>query len=373
MAAGMLSLLAGLWAGVLRLGWDAPVPKASFAQLHGPLMICGFLGTLIGLERAVALRRRWALAAPLCTALGAVALLAGAPDRLAPALMTAGSLALLGIFAVIVRAEPALHTATMAAGALAWAAGNAYWLAGAEIPQAVSLWMGFLVLTIAGERLELSRVLPVSTNSRITFVAVLALLFAGLGAGGVASASGARLTGVALVAVTLWLLRHDVARWAVRQSGLPRFTAVCLLSGYAWLGLGGLCALWFGQVVAGPQYDAVLHAVFVGFVVAMIFGHAPIIFPAVLGMAVPFRPAFYAHLAVLQISLVVRLLGDLLPSVGARQWGGALNAAAVLLFLLNTVRAVWLGRRPSPSPLAARGTPAAEVPGSRLGGGIHAE
>src|SRR5579862_2353387 len=279
--------------------------------------------------------------------------------------MTAGSIVLLGVFGVIVRAEPALHTVTMGFGALAWAVGNGCWLAGYELPQVVSLWMSFLVLTIAGERLELSRFLTVSVDGRVTFVVVLALLCAGLGAGGVGAAIGARVTGVALVALTVWLLRHDIARRTVRQSGLPRFTAVCLLSGYAWLGIGGLCTLWFGQVVAGPQYDAVLHAVFVGFVFAMIFGHAPIIFPAVLGMAVPFRPVFYAHLAVLHLSLLVRVLGDLIPSVAVRQWGGMLNAAAVVLFLINTVLAVLRGRRLSHSPLAAGGALTVPTPSSR--------
>jgi hypothetical protein len=193
--------------------------------------------------------------------------------------------------------------------------------------------------------LELSRFLPVSGSSRGAFAGMVMLFFAGLSAGGVAANLSARLTGVALVALTAWLLRHDVARRTVRQTGLTRFTAVCLLSGYVWLGLGGLAALRFGAVVAGPQYDALLHAVFVGFVFAMIFGHAPIIFPAVLGLPVPFRRAFYAHLVVLHLSLLLRLVGDLAALAAARQWGGLLNAAAVVLFLMNTVRSVALARR----------------------------
>ncbi len=344
MALGMLALLTGMWAGMLRLGWIWPAPRPTFASTHGPLMISGFLGTLIGVERAVALGRSWAFAAPALTALGTVALIAGAPDAIGPLLMSAGSLAVVIVFTVVVRAEPALHSVTMGVGALAWLAGNGLWLTGHEVPEVVSWWMGFLVLTIAGERLELSRFLPSAGSSRGRFAGAVVLFLAGLSAGGVAVNLGARLTGVALVALTAWLLRHDIARRTVRQTGLTRFTAVCLLSGYAWLGLSGLLALRFGAVVAGPQYDAVLHGVFVGFVFAMIFGHAPIIFPAVLGVPVPFRRAFYAHLVVLHLSLLLRLFGDLTLLTAPRQWGGLLNAAAVVLFLVNTLRSIVLGR-----------------------------
>ena len=90
-------------------------------------MVCGFLGTLIGVERAVALGAFWPYAAPLLTAVGTLALLAGLP---APPLMTLGSLGLVAIFAVIVRRQCALATVTMALGALLWLVGNGCWLAG---------------------------------------------------------------------------------------------------------------------------------------------------------------------------------------------------------------------------------------------------
>jgi hypothetical protein len=49
------ALLAGLWAGLVRLGWAVPPGHPAWVANHGPLMISGFLGTLISLERAVAL------------------------------------------------------------------------------------------------------------------------------------------------------------------------------------------------------------------------------------------------------------------------------------------------------------------------------
>jgi hypothetical protein len=68
----------------------------------------------------------------------------------------------------------------------------------------------------------------------------------------------------------------------------------------------------------------------------MIFGHAPIIFPAVLGKPISFRITFYGHLALLHLSLSLRVIGDLAPWSQGRLWGGLLNAAVLLLFLANT-------------------------------------
>lgn len=67
---GMLSLVGGVLAGLARLDWNTPVPAASAAGWHGALMISAFLGTVISLERAVALGRGWAYLAPAAAGLG---------------------------------------------------------------------------------------------------------------------------------------------------------------------------------------------------------------------------------------------------------------------------------------------------------------
>jgi len=136
-----------------------------------------------------------------------------------------------------------------------------------------------------------------------------------------------------------------VARRTVRQRGLTRFMAVCLLAGYVWLGAGGILALTFAPAMPGTLYDATLHAVFLGFVMSMVFAHAPVIFPAVLGVPLGYRRAFYVHAAVLHGSLVLRIAGDLVDSLGRwRAWGGLFNAAALLLFLVNTGWSIASGR-----------------------------
>jgi hypothetical protein len=253
------------------------------------------------------------------------------------------------VFAVVLWREPSLFAATMALGAAAWLVGNAQWLAGAAIYRVVFWWVAFLVLTIAGERLELNRLLRPSRATRIGFVVAI-----GTVVGGVAMTSGwpemgVRVAGVGLVALSLWLARFDIARRTVRQPGVTRFIAVCLLSGYVWLGVGGLIAAATGASMPGSLYDALLHAIFLGFVVAMIFGHAPIVFPAVLGLALPFRSRFYGHLALLHASVALRLTGDFFEVLGRyRVWGGLLNAFALLIFVVNSVSSIASGRHDGP-------------------------
>jgi hypothetical protein len=337
MAVGLLALLGALDGGLVRLGWSLP-STSSLVALHGPLMVGGFLGTVIGLERAVAIGRAWAYIAPLATALGAVALVAGVGSG--QWLMTAGSAVTAVVFGEIVRRQTTLFTVTMLAGALAWLTGQILWLAGTPLHRVVFWWMAFLVLMIAGERLELTRLRPLGIAPRAVFVLAAAALLAGLITIAIAPDPGIRVVGAALPALAMWLGIYDIARKSVRTVGLPRFIAAALLSGYVWLGVAGILTLWFGDVAAGPRYDAIVHAVFVGFVFSMICGHAPIIFPALLGVSVVYRPRFYVHLAALHASLVLRLVGDMAASPSLRQWGGLLNGLAIVVFLVGTAHAV---------------------------------
>jgi len=306
------------------------------AEPHGPLMVSGFLGVLIPLERAVAIRQRWMFLVPAIAGLGWITLLivpfAGG------ILLTLASLGTLIILGVMVRREPHLHTVTMFAGVLAWVVGNFLWVLGFPIFQIVYLWIAFLVLTIGGERLELSRVLhPLPGQLRI-----FSIIAAALSAGALLSLFdlmlGSRISGLSLLALSVWFLRNDLATRNIHHPNpLTRYIAFCLFAGFLWLGLGSLLLLYFGALYAGPYYDAALHAVFVGFVISMIFGHAPIIFPAILGVPISYRPAFYVQLILLHLSLIIRIFGDLVNQPDIRRWGGLLNEMAILLFLGMTI------------------------------------
>lgn len=347
------SLLAGLWAGLLRLGWQIPPLALHLPANHGPLMISGFLGTLISLERAVALgqnqgRRRYYLV-PLLAGLGAALLFVTVPAAIPRGLSTLGAFGLVLIFVVICRLQPTTDHLVMGLGAVLWLVGNGLWLAARPLAQVVPWWAGFLILTIAGERLELARVLLHKNSARVAFLAVGAIFMVGLLLSLVLQDAGVRLAGLGLLGLGGWLWCFDIARRTIHQTGVTRFIAACLLPGYIWMMVGGVLWLGYGeQYGAGPIYDAMLHVIFVGFVFSMIFGHAPIIIPALLGVQVSYTPFFYLPLVLLHLSLGLRVGGDLLFWPVTRRWGGFLNEVAILLFLGLMVLAMVRGRKNNP-------------------------
>jgi len=334
-----LLMLSALWAGLIRLGWVLPSSLPGIVGGHGPLMVSGVLGTLISLERAVALSgmsklpMRWPYAAPLLSGAGGV-LLALMPSWTLPKLLiVGGSLGLGGMCLVIIRRHRALYTVVMGVGAVAWLAGNLLWLFGWPVYAVVHLWAAFLILTIVGERLELGRIIRLSRRSQALFTGAAGLSIVGVAFTIVNLDIGVRLTGLGEIALALWLLRYDIARYTIQRSGLPRFVAVCLLLGYVWLGVAGGIGLAVGAVYAGVEYDALLHALFLGFVFSMIFGHAPIIIPALTKRPVTFRSVSYAYVALLHGSLALRLVSELSGFSAGRQWGGMLNVVAILMFM----------------------------------------
>ena len=342
----ILGLLAALWAGLMRLGWQLPALTPSLAMLHGPVMISGFLGTLITLERAVAMKQKWMYLPPLLSGLGWLIATIVPKLPFGVILLTLASLGGVAILAEIVRREFALHTVTMFLGAIAWLIGNLLWTFGWQIYQVVFFWMAFLVLTIAGERLELSRVLRPTQIQQILFGGIIAIFMAGIILALFNLQLGTRVSGLGLLLLPLWSLRNDIAWRNVRHKlPLTRYIAWCLALGFIWLGISGGLSLGFGAQVAGPRYDAVLHAVFVGFVISMIFGHAPIIFPAILGVPIDFKPAFYIHLGLLHGSLAVRVIANYANLHTLRMWSGLLNEIAILVFIGMTVHSVLQSRK----------------------------
>ena len=345
----MLALLMGIITGLRRLGWSVPQPHPYLFQWHGALMVGGFLGTLIGLERAVALRQYWAYLAPISSACSVILLLFNQPRSALLSLFVA-SLALIAIYWTMWRHHRTLFILLMEMGAVCWLLGNGLWVfdAGLFSPliyNGVYCWMAFALLTIVGERLELNRLFHFTFTAQWWLWTSVGAVLGGLFILLAGIEESARMVSGGMLLIAFWLLRYDLARYMLRQRGLTRFIGWSLVSGYLWLGVSGTIGLLTGYLQGGALYDATVHAFFVGFVFAMIFGHAPVIFPAVLGIPIPYRPHFYMHLMLLHCSLLVRIVGDAIDMLVLRQWGGLLNAAAILLFLLNTMLAAIEGTR----------------------------
>lgn len=345
-----LALLVGMDAGLSLLDAWPPVSSGRLGEVHGILMVLGFVGTLIALERAVALGRLVGYAAPALLGIGALLLVPGPTGEVGAALITAGALALCLLYVPLWRRNRDDAVLVSALGAVCALGGALLWRGGADTSHTIAWLAGFVILTIGGERLELARLAMAPTAGRD-----LVLLGSGL-ACAIAAATlwpvvGTPLLGAALLALTACLVRHDVARRTVRSSGLPRFAAFCMLSGQAWLVVAGVIWLLAGATTGGATYDAVVHAVFLGFTISMIMAHAPSILPAVTRVPLPYRPVMYAPWALLQLSLVLRLWGgDALGSELARRIGGAGNAIAVLLFLAVAIGSAVRGAPPKPKP-----------------------
>ena len=130
----LVTLVAALWAGLVRVGWSLPGAARAPLAAHGPLMVVGFVGTVIGLERAVALGKKWAYAAPLMTGLGGLALLAIPSSPAGPALMTVGSAAFLVVMGALARRQVGPVMLIMGLGAACWLVGNLLYVE--ELPAA---------------------------------------------------------------------------------------------------------------------------------------------------------------------------------------------------------------------------------------------
>jgi hypothetical protein len=338
------ALLAGLVGALFLVGTPLPTEAGRLAAGHGILMTLGFLGTLIALERAVALGRAWGYAAPIATGVGGIALVAGASVTTAAVALAIGGALLVVIYVAFSRRHSSFHGAVEATGAGAWVVAAALVAAG-QPTALVTPWLAaFLVLTVMGERLELSAIMRPSARARAAFVVAVEVYVAGVTLTLILPEVGARLAGVGLLGIAAWAVRYDLARRTIRATGVTRFIAACLLLGYAWLAVAGVAWMVAGPMTAGPAYDTALHAVFLGFAISMVFGHAPVILPGVLRVRLPYHPAFYLHLGLLHAGLVVRVVGgNLLEIPGAWRLGGTLNVVAILLFLVASVTAAVLG------------------------------
>lgn len=334
-------------------------------EVHGILLVIGFVGTLLSLERAVALKRAVGFAAPGLLGVGALVVLSPAPLRVGQVLLLLGAAALVSVYLPLWLRQRDEAVAAQALGAVLAVGALVLWQAGVAVPTVLPWLVGFVVLTIGGERLELARIAMGPNAGRDLLNPRGAVRR--VRRREPALARDRSLLGASLLVFVGWLASHDVARHTVRSQGPPRFSAGCLLAGYGWLGVAGATWLVGGAPGVGPRYDAVVHAVFLGFTISMIMAHAPVILPAVPRRPLPYHPVFVGPAAALHTALVLRLWGgDALGASWAWRWGGVLNGVAILAFV---AAAAWSatrlrpvdGRAPRPTghpaPAAAEGAP----------------
>ncbi|MDR3374405.1 MAG: hypothetical protein P4L98_11815 [Ancalomicrobiaceae bacterium] len=324
------ALACGFAGGLARLGL---VPGTDVAiDAHGAFMICGFFGTLIALERAVADGRSWAFAAPAFGVAGVILTHAGLPQAAAMA-YGLSAIALTGLTGLAAVKNPEPFTLLMTAAAAIYTCGVALWISGETAADVAYLWLAFLILTVLAERLELSR-LRAHSPAALALLAFILAVFVGALALGEPWRHGSGPLGAALAAAAIWFLMRDVAVVTIRQRGLARFSAVCLVTGYGWLIVAGAALIVSppGQALYG--HDMAVHAIGLGFVLSMVMAHAPIILPAVVGVKVRYTPVLYGPVGVLQAGVACRILGDMLEADSVRQASAIVSISAVALYLI---------------------------------------
>jgi len=336
-AIGVLALLvAGIIGGLLRAGVSVPVPSASrwpgqAVLAHAFLMICGFMGTVIGIERAVAIRHRLAFLAPAASALAGAAVLCGL-SNLSSWLAAGAAASFVVVNGVLVEHQRAPHTALLLTGAIAWLAGNLLQLLGSQPAAIIPWWFSFLVLTVAAERLEMTRLMRRRHGAAASLHGCLGALLLGSALFSFSPVAGGVVYGLSLVGLSAWLIACDIARRTVAAHGLSRYMALCLLMGYAWLAVSG--AAWVAVSFGLPARDTALHALGLGFIFSMMLGHAPVILPALARVKLVFGWWFYVPLILLHVSLVARL-GLGLDALGMLRVGAEGNALAIALFAMT--------------------------------------
>lgn len=332
------NLIIGMFSGLGRFGVMMPVPEAYVH--HGAIMVGGFLGSLIALEKVIPLRKKIFYLGPLLSASSVFVFIFGS-FQWAVGMLIVASVLFNVVYATYLRKQNTLYLWLALTGALCWLVGNALLLSERFYPIVFPWWMGFLLLTIVSERLELSKFLPVSQHQKNSLLGMLGLFLVGLilPFHGI----GTYVSGLSLVLISIWLMRYDVIRVTLKKEGLVRFTAIALLCGYSALMLEGLFLIALNDTTLG--YDIVVHTFFLGFVFSMIFAHGPIILPGVLGLTVkPYHPVLYVPLVSLLLSLLVRISANVtvLP-YGWRAISGWITMASILtyffLLLLITIRA----------------------------------
>ncbi|MCK5469468.1 MAG: hypothetical protein KAI99_13185 [Cyclobacteriaceae bacterium] len=327
----LISLVFGILAGLFRMGWSIPMGEA--AGEHGALMTGSFLGTLIVLERIVALKKKWMYIIPVISGMSLIFFILG-EQAIAMSLLTLGSLGLIYIYIDLINRFGEYYFYVMMVGAIGWAVGNIIMIISPSYPQAAPWWIVFILLTVFGERLELSKFLPQSKRKRITMIIAISVFMVGIILP--YHSVGKFISGTGLILIAIWLWNYDIARKSVKAKGMHRYTGSLLLAGYFWLLICGLLMIVdFGSIY---NYDAMLHAFFLGFTFSMIFAHAPIIFPGVAGLTIrPFHDTLFIWAVLLQVTLAMRIISGLLMETQYRSLSGMLIAVIIILFFVNLV------------------------------------
>ncbi|MFC3414314.1 hypothetical protein [Algoriphagus hitonicola] len=333
----LLGLLSGISGGFIRVGSTL----TDFgAAAHGLYMVGGFLGTLISIERAMVMKQKAWLLVPFTSGISTLFFLLDLTE-IGYGLLLLASSGLVIIMHLQSLKHPKIHTFLLYGGAVLWFLGNFMAYEQGLIAAGATWWIGFLLFTIVGERLELSEFLPVKNSIKNLLLAFLAMFLLGLifpfhG-------SGPYFMGSSALLIAGWLLCYDMAKLSVKKENQFKYIGLGLLVGYVWLLIFGLTILLLSSHPL--YYDLLLHSFFLGFVFSMIWAHAPIIFPLIFGFKEsPFHSILWIPWAIFQVSLIGRFLSSWMFRIDERRGFAVVNGFSILVIFM-TMAAIVLWKK----------------------------
>ncbi|WIM69512.1 hypothetical protein [Corynebacterium suedekumii] len=253
------------------------------------------------------------------------------------ALFTVSFLVLGAVYVLIHHRQATLSVLVQATGVIGGVLATVTWGGGADFADVMPYAVVFAVATIIGERMELARVSFAGTAAETLITTLVLALTAAALIFALHPQLGFFLMGALLAAIAVVTVRVDAARRLIHAGQLPRYTAACMLAGYAWLLVAGLLWMGGGHTRAGHLHDAAVHSIFLGFVISMIFAHAPFILGGVIRRTIPYHPALYLPVIVLHAGLALRIVADLRQATGPWQLGGVITVVAILGFALTGI------------------------------------
>ncbi|MCI1901416.1 MAG: hypothetical protein LKI93_01610 [Bifidobacteriaceae bacterium] len=350
----------GLNSALVRSSIPTFATRAPLGDGHGVFMVFGFLGGAIGLERAVAFQAgspakpKWGFLAPGFagvgsllmvfealpfvsreTAIAPLAFMATNPQALPGIAWTLSMAALTGIYLGVWRRQQSVAVLIQLLGAFLGVCGIALWARGIDAQILAPWWMGYLVLTIVGERIELARVAFIAHNIEwyIFFASVAFAVSLGLCL--LNPTVGYPAMGITLGIMLLLAITHDTARKTYKLKGVTGFMGTCMLVGYAWALLAAAVWIFSPTGFSGYWRDMAIHALAIGFTMSMVAAHASMIIPSITRRPMTYKPVLWVGWLVMQVGLAVRLLGTTRGSTVLWQWGDGVSVVGMLVMMVT--------------------------------------
>jgi len=325
----LLALIAGLYTGFLRLGWNLPLSQTM--AHHGFIMACSFLGTLIILERIVVVKIPWFYLFPVINGLSLPMFLLD-QYKIGYILLLIGTLGLIISYIIFYVKYGEKYLLLMLVGSMFLIIGILLPLFGQLIAASVPYLFGFLLFTITGERLELGKFLPDKKFKKPLLYLGISVFTIGIFVN--FHDSGHYFSGAGMILLALWMLRYDIVNKSIKSHGIHKYVGITLFSGYIWLLISGI--LMTLNLTSVFYYDALLHSFFLGFTFLMIFAHGPIIFPGVAGFNFrPYHKSLYFWVILLNLFLALRIISDIASIVELRKISGLINGFTIIGFFVN--------------------------------------